>query len=59
MGKEKSGFASMDKARQLELAAKGGRNAHIKGTAHKFTSEEGVAAGRKGGLASGRGRKKK
>jgi general stress protein YciG len=46
------GFASMDAARQRAIASKGGRAAHEKGTAHKFTSEEARAAGRKGGQAA-------
>ncbi len=48
-GKKARGFASMDKEKQREIASKGGRAAHRKGTAHKFTSEEARAAGRKGG----------
>ena len=43
------GFASMDAARQREIASKGGRAAHEKGTAHRFNSEEARQAGRKGG----------
>ena len=43
------GFASMDTQKQKEIARKGGRAAHEKGTAHEFTSEEARAAGRKGG----------
>lgn len=43
------GFASMDRERQREIASKGGRAAHQKGTAHEFTSEEARQAGRKGG----------
>ena len=43
------GFASMDEAKQREIARKGGKAAHEKGTAHEFTSEEARAAGRKGG----------
>lgn len=43
------GFASMDPNKQREIASKGGRAAHEKGTAHQFTSEEARAAGRKGG----------
>lgn len=49
---KKRGFASMDAARQREIASKGGRAAHQKGTAHEFTSEEARAAGRKGGQAA-------
>ncbi len=45
------GFASMDPARQREIASEGGRAAHERGTAHEFTSEEAREAGRKGGQA--------
>jgi len=45
------GFASMDPERQREIASKGGKAAHAKGTAHEFTSEEAQEAGRKGGRA--------
>ena len=50
------GFASMDRTKQREIASKGGKAAHQKGTAHEWTREEAVHAGRKGGLASGRRR---
>lgn len=43
------GFAAMDQARQREIASKGGRAAHEKGTAHEFSRDEARAAGRKGG----------
>jgi hypothetical protein len=43
------GFASMNAERQREIARKGGKAAHEKGTAHEFTSDEARAAGRKGG----------
>ena len=44
--------------KQREIAGKGGRAAHEKGTAHEWTAEEARSAGRKGGQASrgGRGR---
>jgi len=45
--KSNRGFASMDAARQREIASQGGRAAHVKGTAHEFTSEEARAAGSK------------
>jgi general stress protein YciG len=45
------GFAGMDQAKQREIASKGGRAAHEKGTAHEFDSEEARVAGRKGGLS--------
>lgn len=46
------GFASMDREKQREIASKGGRAAHVQGTAHEWSSEEARAAGRKGGAAS-------
>jgi uncharacterized protein len=56
--KERRGFASMSPEKQREIASKGGRAAHEKGTAHEWTSEEARSAGRKGGQVSrgGRGR---
>lgn len=56
--KERRGFASMSAEKQREIASKGGRAAHMKGTAHEWTSEEARNAGRKGGQISrgGRGR---
>lgn len=47
MEKKKQGFASMSKERQIELARKGGINAHKKGVAHEFNSETGRRAGKK------------
>ena len=44
----------MDRARQREIASKGGKAAHQKGTAHEWTTEEAREAGRKGGMASHR-----
>lgn len=52
MGIENRGFASMDRAKQREIARKGGKAAHEKGTAHEWTSDEARQAGRKGGLIS-------
>jgi len=52
----KRGFASMDAAKQREIASKGGRAAHAKGTAHEFTADEARVAGRKGGEAVSRDR---
>jgi len=46
------GFARLDPARLAEISAQGGRAAHEAGTAHKFTSDEGKRAGRRGGLES-------
>ena len=48
-GTRNRGFASMDREKQKEIARKGGRAAHEKGTAHEFTPDEARAAGRKGG----------
>jgi general stress protein YciG len=44
----------MDRSKQKEIASKGGKAAHQKGTAHEWTSEEAREAGRKGGMASHR-----
>lgn len=52
--KSRRGFAAMSPEKQREIAQKGGRAAHIKGTAHEFNSETARAAGRKGGLANRR-----
>ena len=46
----------MNKERQKEIASKGGRAAHEKGTAHEFTSDEARQAGRKGGESVSRNR---
>jgi len=56
--KERRGFASMSPEKQREIASKGGRAAHEKGTAHEWTPDEARMAGRKGGQISrgGRGR---
>ena len=54
--KSARGFASMDESKQKEIASKGGRAAHAKGTAHEFDSGEARAAGRKGGMAVSRNR---
>jgi general stress protein YciG len=54
VAKEDRGFASMDRSKQKEIASKGGKAAHHKGTAHEWTSEEAREAGRKGGMASHR-----
>jgi general stress protein YciG len=46
----------MDTGKQKEIASKGGRAAHAKGTAHEFDSNEAREAGRKGGMAVSRNR---
>ncbi len=50
--KSRRGFAGMDPQKQREIASKGGKAAHAKGTAHEFTPEEAREAGRKGGQAA-------
>ena len=44
----------MDRNKQRQIASKGGKAAHQKGTGHEWTSEEAREAGRKGGMASHR-----
>jgi uncharacterized protein len=56
MAKEDRGFASMDQTKQREIASKGGKAAHVKGTAHEWSREEAREAGRKGGTAKHRQR---
>lgn len=46
----------MTPERQREIASKGGKAAHKKGTAHVWTLEEARDAGRKGGLMSNGGK---
>lgn len=45
----KKGFASFSPEKMREVASLGGKTAHAKMTAHRFTSEEAREAGRKGG----------
>lgn len=58
MAKKNCGFASMAPERQKEIASKGGKAAHERGTAHEWNRQEAREAGRKGGQISrgGRGR---
>jgi general stress protein YciG len=58
-GKSRRGFASMDPARQREIAARGGKTAHSNGKAHKWNSAEARLAGKKGGTNSAKARKSK
>jgi uncharacterized protein len=39
----------MDEQQHKDIASKGGKAAHEKGTAHEFSSKEAREAGRKGG----------
>ncbi len=52
----KRGFAAMNEDQQREIASKGGKAAHEKGTAHEFDSESGREAGRTGGQSGGSSR---
>jgi uncharacterized protein len=49
MSEEQRGFALMDQESRREVARKGGRTAHQRGTAHEWTADEAREAGRKGG----------
>jgi general stress protein YciG len=49
------GFASMNPEKKREIASKGGKAAHLQGTAHKWTSEEARIAGQKCGKVKGKG----
>jgi general stress protein YciG len=49
MSDEARGFALIDKASRSAMGRKGGRAAHQRGTAHRWTPEEAREAGRKGG----------
>ena len=51
MAKENRGFAAMDRTKQREIASKGGKAVHLKGTAHEWSRLEAREAGRRGGLA--------
>lgn len=51
MAKSERGFHSMDPADQRAIASMGGKAAHQKGTAHKWTPEQAREAGRKGAAA--------
>lgn len=49
LAKARRGFATMHPDAQREIARKGGRTAHARGTAHEFDEHEARAAGKKGG----------
>lgn len=42
----------MDRNKQREIASKGGKAAHAKGTAHEWSHEQAREAGRKGGVGT-------
>lgn len=52
--KSKRGFASLSPEKMREIASKGGKAAHAKGTAHQWDSLEASLAGQKGGRMSRR-----
>ncbi len=54
--KKGRGFASMTPGRQAEVSSQGGKAAHKKGTAHRFTKEEAAKAGQKGGAVTSKDR---
>jgi len=47
--KDVRGFGSMNRNKLREIASKGSKAAHAKGTAHEWSREEAREAGRKGG----------
>lgn len=51
-GSSNRGFASMDPQKQKQIASKGGKAAHEKGSAHEFNSQEARQAGSKGGQSN-------
>jgi general stress protein YciG len=56
--KSKRGFGAMPPDRQRQIASMGGIAAHVKGTAHEFSSDEARTAGQKGGNARAATRKR-
>lgn len=57
--KIRKGFAAMDPVRVSEISSLGGRAAHVRGTAHEYSIREARVAGREGGLATGRAKRRK
>jgi general stress protein YciG len=51
MTTSRRGFAAMSRRKQREIASKGGKAAHAKGTAHEWSADQAREAGRRGGLA--------
>lgn len=47
------GFASMSKEKRKAIASMGGKEAHQRGTAHRFTSTEAKAASKRSYLRRG------
>jgi uncharacterized protein len=50
--KKPQNFASLPKDKMREIASKGGKTAHSKGTARKWTKEEAIKFAELGGIAS-------
>lgn len=57
-GRASPGFCGMDPERRLAAITRGGHAIHAAGVAHHWTPEEAAAAGRKGGRAPRRSRRK-
>lgn len=53
MPNKTKGFAALNPHDRSRIAQLGGKAAHAKGTAHEWTHDEAVEAGRKGGTAKG------
>lgn len=54
--KSKRGFSAMNPEQHRAIASLGGKTAHKKGTAHKWTPEEARVAGKIGGASRARRR---
>ncbi len=52
LGPPKTGLAALSPERRAEISAKGGKSAHAKGKAYKFTPDKAKAAGKLGGTAA-------
>lgn len=52
------GFASLSPDRRKQIASLGGKAAHEKGVAHRWTAEDAKKAGKKGGQVSRGGKGK-
>lgn len=48
------GFATLSAERRKAIASQGGKAAHARGVAHKFSGESARTAGQKGGIAISR-----
>jgi len=58
MPKQRRGLACLDKAKVREISSKGGKAAHAKGAAHEWTHLTAKEAGRKGGISTGKVRRR-